>query len=65
MKFDRSVFPLYTSGFLEDWIEFKAHLFEFDPTLDKLEYLVLVLKNWKKIVYKHMRFEFFLPCNAM
>ena len=58
MKFDRSVFPLYTSGFLEDWIDFKAHLFEFDdrssnfdPTLDKLEYLVLVLKNWKKIVY--------------
>ena len=51
MKFDRSVFPLYTSGFLEDWIDFKAHLFEFDPTLDKLEYPVLVLKNWKKIVY--------------
>ena len=51
MKFDRSVFPLYTTGFWEDWVEFKAHLFEFDPTLDILEYLVLVLKNWEKYAF--------------
>ena len=51
MKFDRSVFPLYTTGFWEDWVEFKAHLFQFDPTLDILEYLVLALKNWEKYAF--------------